>query len=87
MPTKFTASAIATSTYGRKIHLAPLGRFVCGNTGTLDTVVAELPEDGGLYETLDTLAAANVAPSKMCSKCFMPRTRAMYLKRRTAATA
>lgn len=76
-----TNSLIALSTYGCKVHLAPFGRFVCGNAGAVDTVVVELPEDGGLYETLDALASAKVAPSKLCSKCFMARTRGMYLKR------
>lgn len=74
-------TVIATSTFGRKVHIAPFGRLDCGNSGSIDTVLADLGDEGGLEATIEGLAAAHVAPSRLCCKCFMARTRGMYAER------
>jgi hypothetical protein len=75
-------TVIATTTYGRKVHMAMGARPVCGlKAGQVDEVLAVIDE--GIEGTIAGLLAAKVAPSRLCGHCFYVKTRATY--RATAA--
>lgn len=80
----------ATSTTGRKIHMGwDSGQIFCqltpGGARVKDTI-ANLGDEGA-ETTIAALAAANVAPSKLCGHCYSPKLRKTYAKHVTTKEA
>lgn len=68
---------LATTTYGRKVHMAMGARPFCGlKAGQVDEVLSVIDE--GVEGTIAGLLAAKVAPSRLCGHCFYVKTRAAY---------
>ncbi|MEU4640846.1 hypothetical protein [Micromonospora sp. NPDC023814] len=64
---------------------APLaGKTACDSGTTVDNRLGELSEDGGQDQTIATLTALRIAPSRLCGHCFSARIRHTY-KTRCAA--
>ncbi len=75
---------------GRKVHLAfnfQHGAPSCDRTEGVTRVVAELPDNGGLTETVTTIVKAGIRPSRLCCHCFCVRTRKAVADAYAARTA
>ncbi|WP_435110179.1 hypothetical protein [Nocardiopsis synnemataformans] len=72
----------ATSTTGRKIHMGwDSGQLFCQLTPSgarVKDIITELGD--GAEATIDALAAAKVAPSKLCGHCYSRYLRSRYAK-------
>lgn len=65
----------------RKVHFEfswLAGKTACDSGTTVDSRLGEIP-DGGQAETIATLHALRIAPSRLCGHCFPIRTRRDYV--------
>lgn len=80
-------TAHLATTGNRKVHFEfswQAGKAVCRSGDALVQRLATLDDNGGQEGAIATLTAANIAPSRLCRKCFGARLVHTYTAQRAA---
>jgi ABC-type amino acid transport system permease subunit len=83
---------IGTTVTGGKVHLAmgkEIQQTTCHFGSHIEFITDEIAElgDGGREETMASLIAAGIRPSRLCANCFSSKFRAIYRAQWEAARA